>query len=112
MIDQVQKYQILLQWEESTKTHIALIPELGDLTVRGSSREEALKLGEQAIQRHIAELKAKHLPVPLPFAEKKYSGKIFIRVKPTLHRDVALKAAMAGLSINQFVEGLLKKSDA
>ncbi len=41
--------------------------------------------------------------------EKPYSGKILIRTDPELHRDVVYAAAAADMSMNQWVERMLKE---
>ena len=41
--------------------------------------------------------------VPLPFAERSYSGKFNLRVGESLHRELAIQAAEDGLSLNQYV---------
>ena len=44
--------------------------------------------------------------------EKPYSGKILIRTDPDTHRDVAHAAAVAQVSMNQWVEQMLKERTA
>jgi predicted HicB family RNase H-like nuclease len=44
--------------------------------------------------------------------EKPYSGKLTLRVKPGVHRRVALKAAACGESMNEFVEKVLERETA
>lgn len=39
--------------------------------------------------------------------ERVYSGKLMLRVRPELHQALALKAALAGKSLNQFGEEAL-----
>ena len=41
---------------------------------------------------------AKNLPKPI--ASRRYSGKFMVRVPPEVHRDLAIQAAEAGISLN------------
>ena len=42
--------------------------------------------------------------------EKPYSGRVFLRVDPSLHAKVAIAADVAGMSINQFGQDALIKA--
>lgn len=44
--------------------------------------------------------------------ERAYSGKLMLRVRPELHQALALKAALAGKSLNQFGEEVLSAAVA
>jgi predicted HicB family RNase H-like nuclease len=41
--------------------------------------------------------------VPVPFAERGYSGRFNLRVGEDLHRELAVHAAEDGMSLNQYV---------
>ncbi|MDP5016850.1 MAG: type II toxin-antitoxin system HicB family antitoxin [Dolichospermum sp.] len=41
--------------------------------------------------------------VPVPLAEKKYSGKFQVRLTPEQHRKLAIEAAENGISLNRYV---------
>lgn len=43
--------------------------------------------------------------------QKAYSGKLSLRIEPTLHAKVAVKAELAHKSINQWVSDVLIKED-
>ena len=38
-----------------------------------------------------------------PITTKNYSGKISLRVTPDIHRNIAIQAAEAGLSVNKLL---------
>jgi predicted HicB family RNase H-like nuclease len=42
--------------------------------------------------------------------EKPYSGKVFLRVDPSVHAKIAIAANLAGMSINQFGQLALEKA--
>lgn len=42
--------------------------------------------------------------------ERKFSGKVPLRISPDLHRDLTARAMTEALSLNQFIERKLKKA--
>lgn len=42
--------------------------------------------------------------------EKPYKGSFNIRIDPETHRQIAIKAAIAGISLNQFIRKALEKA--
>ena len=45
--------------------------------------------------------------VPEPIACRRYSGKFMVRIPPDVHRDLAIRAAESGISINRVVSAKL-----
>jgi antitoxin HicB len=50
------------------------------------------------------------LPIPEPVRSEDYSGKFLVRVPRTLHRDLARRAELEGVSLNQLVLSVLSRS--
>ena len=48
-------------------------------------------------------MKANNEPVPEPLATKDYSGNLSIRIPKDLHRNIAIQAAEANISINRLI---------
>lgn len=46
-------------------------------------------------------------PIPEPIATRKFSGKFMVRIPPDLHRDLAIQAAEAGISLNRLTTAKL-----
>lgn len=42
--------------------------------------------------------------------EKPYKGSFNVRIDPEIHKQIAIKAAIAGISLNQFVQRALEKA--
>jgi predicted HicB family RNase H-like nuclease len=42
-------------------------------------------------------------PVQQPLATRHYSGSFTVRIPPEVHRQIAIKAAEANISLNRFV---------
>jgi predicted HicB family RNase H-like nuclease len=47
--------------------------------------------------------------VPEPIASRRYSGKFMVRVPPEVHRNLAIKAAEAGVSLNRLASSKLSQ---
>ena len=52
-------------------------------------------------------MKSNNENIPQPLALKRYSGKFMVRIPPNIHRDIAIQAAEARVSINRVVSAKL-----
>jgi predicted HicB family RNase H-like nuclease len=57
----------------------------------------------------IRDLKDDDEEIPDPISCRKYSGKFMVRAPPDVHRDLALKAAEAGVSLNRLAGAKLSQ---
>lgn len=57
----------------------------------------------------VKDMKVNNEPIPEPIAVKHYSGKFMVRVPPEVHRDLAIKAAEAGVSLNRLASSKLSR---
>ena len=64
----------------------------------------------QVVSDVVADLQKNGEPVPEPLAIKKYSGRFMVRVHPELHRQLALEAAEAGVSLNYLISDKLSRA--
>jgi len=104
------KYRLEINWSPEDNAYVVNVPELPGCTTHGDTRENALQMAEEAIEAYIDSLKVRRLPIPKPMSEKQFSGKIPLRIDPVLHRDLAIKANIQGLSLNKLIEQKLKKT--
>lgn len=104
------KYRVDILWSEEDQVYVARVPELQGCSTHGSTLEEAAKNAEEVIELCLESLKAMGKTIPVPLAERKFSGNIPLRIEPTLHRDLAIKAEIEGASLNKFIEKALKKA--
>ena len=102
------KYKVCLQWNKDSNEFLAEAPELETCIARAGTQKEVIDLMNENIERHLSLLEEQHLPVPVPFAEKNFSGQILVRIDPTFHRDIALQANIEGISMAQFIERRLR----
>ena len=104
------KYRLEINWSPEDEAFVANVPELPGCMTHAGTAEEAVLMAQEAIEGYIESLQARGKSVPLPLAEKRFSGKIPLRIDPNLHRDIAVKAEIEGVSVNRFIERKLKKA--
>jgi predicted HicB family RNase H-like nuclease len=75
------------------------------ITFQGETVAEARQAFHDSVDDYLA-LCAERGEEP----EKSYSGKFVVRVKPELHRLLAIKAEVAGMSLNGFLAKLLAET--
>jgi antitoxin HicB len=90
--------------------YVASYIELPDLNMTGNTPEEAVK--ELLIEKPewfetCLELGIK---IPLPAEPQKYSGKIVLRMPPTMHESLIQIAELEGVSLNQYMLTSLSRS--
>jgi predicted HicB family RNase H-like nuclease len=84
--------------------------ELPDLTMTGDTPEEAVK--ELLIEKPewFETCLEQGIPIPLPVEPQKYSGKIIVRMPPSLHESLIRIAELEGVSLNEYMVSSLAKS--
>ena len=103
------KYEMDIFWSEEDEAYVVNVPELVGCITHGETIEEAVEMAKEAIEGYLETLKKMGKPIPVPLAEKKFSGKIPLRIDPILHRSIAQQATMERKSVNSFIEEKLKK---
>jgi predicted HicB family RNase H-like nuclease len=97
-------YTMTIQFDdEQGGYYVAGYLELPDLTMTGSTPEEAIKeLLLEAPEWFELNIK-KGYKIPLPSKPSKYSGRINFRMPKQLHAKVAALAQREGVSLNQYL---------
>jgi predicted RNase H-like HicB family nuclease len=85
------------------------IPELGRLSTNawGATLDEAYTMLEEVKRANIEDMLAQRLEIPEPQVEKIYSGRVNLRMSPSLHRALADLAGQEGISLNATINNLL-----
>jgi len=97
-------YKMTIQYEdEQGGYYVASYLELPDLTMTGSTPDEAIKeLLLEAPEWFELNIKSGY-KIPLPSKPSKYSGRINFRMPKQLHAKVAAIAQKEGVSLNQYL---------
>jgi predicted HicB family RNase H-like nuclease len=83
--------------------YVASYVELPDLNMTGNTPEEAVK--ELLIEKTewFEECLKLGINIPRPVEPQKYSGKIVVRIPPSMHESLIKLADLEGVSLNQFM---------
>ena len=103
MKNKTDKYTYRIEWSEEDKTHVGRCLEFPSLAAHGETVEGALKEIEIAVSATIKWMQEEDEQIPEPLGMKKFKGHITLRVPPEVHRNLAIRSAEEGVSINQFV---------
>lgn len=87
--------------------YMAAAVELPGCVSTGETEAEALKELRDAIRSWIRTAREFGDQVPPPASKHSYSGKFIVRVPASLHRSLAIRADVEGVSLNQLVSSLL-----
>lgn len=99
-----QYYAYSVHWSAEDEVFIGRVAEFAGLAAHGDTPSAALAEITEMVRFAIEDLiETGDHPVPEPIAMRSYSGKLLVRLGKPLHRDLTLRAARAGLSINQLV---------
>jgi predicted HicB family RNase H-like nuclease len=101
MVLEQDRYTYRVTWAEEDGEYVGLCAEFPSLSWLAGTPEEALQGIRQVVADCVADLEANNEVVPEPMAIRQYSGKFLVRVPPELHRQLAIEAAEAGVSLNR-----------
>jgi predicted RNase H-like HicB family nuclease len=99
----VDKYTFRIAWSEEDVCHIARCLEFPSLAAHGATIEDAFREIEHVVAQSIKWLLEDGKPVPEPLGLKKFRGNLTLRVPAEKHRELAMRSAEEGVSVNQFI---------
>ena len=101
------KYTYRVTWSEDDAEYVGLCAEFQSLSWLAQTPEAALKGVRKLVGEVIADMQSNDEPVPEPIAVKHFSGKFMVRIPPDVHRQLAIQAAEAGVSLNRLASAKL-----
>ncbi len=102
-------YTYRVTWSEDDSEYVGLCAEFPSLSWLAKTPESALKGVRSLVAEVVKDMKSNDEPIPEPIAVKHYSGKFMVRVPPEVHRELAIKAAEAGVSLNRLASSKLSQ---
>ena len=102
----VKHYTYRVMWSVEDNKFVALCTEFPSLSFLADNHEKALK-GIVELVSDIVKDMSNDEQLPIPLSERTYSGKFQVRISPELHRELSIKAAEQGLSLNRYITGKL-----
>ena len=106
MVDH-QHYTYRVTWSEEDEEHVALCAEFPSLSFLADKPINALQGLVELVGEVVEDMEESGESVPEPISGKSYSGKFQVRVPPEQHRNLAIKAAEDGVSLNRYISGRL-----
>ncbi|MCB1695215.1 MAG: toxin-antitoxin system HicB family antitoxin [Halioglobus sp.] len=100
-MDVVNAYSYRVLWSEEDQEHVGLCTELPSLSHLDEDFIGAAAGIRSLVASVVADMQEHGEVVPEPLSLRKYSGKFVVRVAPEQHRELAMDAAEAGVSLNQ-----------
>ncbi|MDO8519751.1 MAG: toxin-antitoxin system HicB family antitoxin [Deltaproteobacteria bacterium] len=102
------QYLKIVEWSKEDDCYVGLAPGLIIGGVHGKDQIKVFQELCKTVDEAIALLKKEGRPLPPATANKKYSGKILLRVPPDLHKVLTLKALQNGESVNHLIQEQLE----
>jgi len=103
-------FRIDIHWSDEDDAWLAACPDLPGCITHGETEEEALEHAKEARESYLESLDDRGISKLKGVLNKKYSGKVPLRIDPSLHRELAIRAKLKDKSLNQLVEETLRKS--
>ena len=103
------RYTYRVTWSEDDHEYVGLCAEFPSLSWLASTPEAALKGIRKVVEDVVKDMRENAEEVPEPIASRRYSGKFVVRVPPEVHRNLAIKAAEAGVSLNRLASSKLSQ---
>ncbi|MFH2046622.1 MAG: type II toxin-antitoxin system HicB family antitoxin [Pseudomonadota bacterium] len=103
------RYTYRVTWSENDNEHVGLCTEFPSLSWLSATPEAALKGIRKLVSEVVADMEANDESIPEPIACRQYSGKFMVRIPPEVHRNLAIRAAESGISINRVVSSKLSQ---
>ena len=96
-------------WSEEDQEYVGLCAEFPSLSWLAESQDDAWQGIRKLVTEVVQDMQANGEPLPVPFADKYYSGNFQVRIPPEAHRNLAIQAAEAGISLNRLVSFKLSR---
>lgn len=104
---QTDHFTYRVTWSAADDEHVGLCVEFPSLSWLARTPEAALKGIRNLVAEVTADMQAQGEAVPVPLAERHYSGEFRVRIPPEVHRALALQAAEQGVSLNRLASAKL-----
>ena len=103
----VDHYTYRVTWSPEDGEHLGLCAEFPSLSWLADDPVAALQGVRRIVSEVVAEMQASGEAIPIPLAEKHYSGEFRVRIPPELHRALAMQAAEQGVSLSRLTSAKL-----
>jgi predicted HicB family RNase H-like nuclease len=103
----VDHFTYRVTWSQEDDEHVGLCVEFPSLSWLAPTPEAALVGIRKTVARVVADMKRNREEIPVPLADRTYSGQFKVRIPPQVHRALAVQAAEEGISLNRLASAKL-----
>ncbi|MBE3126373.1 MAG: type II toxin-antitoxin system HicB family antitoxin [Acidobacteria bacterium] len=101
------RYTYRVTWSEDDQEYVGLCVEFPSLSWLAKSPEAALQGIRKIVNDAVTDIRDNGETPPSPLSGKSFSGRFIVRLPPEVHRDLAIKAAEEGISLNRLISSKL-----
>ncbi len=102
-----ERYQYRVGWTEDGGEYVGQCLEFPSLSWLAPTYDEAFAGIRSLVHDVVVDMQSNDEEVPRPFATREYSGKFLVRIPAEVHRQLAMRAAENGVSLNLYVNSRL-----
>jgi HicB family len=106
----VAHYTYRVAWSPEDGEYVGTCLELPSLSWLAADTGAAIGGIERLVRDVAFDMVGSGETLPVPLAERPYSGRFQVRVSPDLHRRLSARAAEESVSLNRFIEERLASS--
>ena len=103
----IDHYTYRVTWSPEDNDHVGLCAEFPSLSWLAATPEAALAGIRKTVADAVADMKRHREAIPVPLAERAYSGQFKVRIPPQVHRALVMQAAEEGVSLNRLASAKL-----
>lgn len=103
----VDHYTYRVTWSAEDGEHVGLCAEFPSLSWLAKTPAAALRGIRKVVADTVNDMEVSGEDVPVPLAERRYSGEFRVRIPPQVHRALAMEAAEQGVSLNRLASAKL-----
>lgn len=103
----INHYAYRIRWDGESERFVASCAEMPDVTFTSGSQLEAFVGIRNAVEAEVSRLAKSGEEAPEPLTERRYSGRILVRIPPELHRRLTIEAAEQHVSLNRLISNRL-----
>ena len=104
------RYLKIVEWSEKDRCYVGTAPGLILGGVHGKDQKKVFEELCDVVEESISLFIKDRRPLPKSTANKKYSGKILLRIPAEIHKTLILEAMQEGESLNKVIQNHLQGS--
>jgi predicted HicB family RNase H-like nuclease len=101
------RYTYRVTWSQDDQKYVGLCVEFPSLSWLAKTPEAALQGIRKIVNDAVTDMRDNGETPPSPLSGKNFSGRFIVRLPPEVHRDLAIKAAEEGISLNRLISSKL-----